>query len=271
MEYGDFIAREGLPEEFRLLTLHFVVLDEDGELQEEVATLQVPYGSSLEAQRLPELPEKEGYYGHWPEIDYSHITESRVLAAEYTKWITALAAKEPGTEEGQAAIMAEGLFYPEDMLEVTEDGEDTYSLRIHTAEGLYRQPVSVRLHQSLLPEHYEIRLLQGENEILAECRTMGSYAVFDMEQPGSFRIVETSPEIPMLYFVLGGGAILLVLILVIRKLVRRGRAKRADKVPGKNAENEAEEPSVGKNTESAAVEQSAGKNAENAAEEQSAE
>lgn len=258
LEYEDFIAREGLPEEFRLLTLHFVVLDEDGELQEEVATLQVPYGSSLEAQRLPELPEKEGYYGHWPEIDYSHITESRVLAAEYTKWITALAAKEPGTEEGQAAIMAEGLFYPEDMLEVTEDGEDTYSLRIHTAEGLYRRPVSVRLHQSLLPEHYEIRLLQGENEILAECRTMGSYAVFDMEQPGSFRIVETSPEIPMLYFVLGGGVALLVLILVIRKLLHCGKAKRADKAAGKNAKSAAEEPSAGENSKSAAEEPSAG-------------
>lgn len=66
LAYEEFSAREGLPEEFRLLTLHFVVLDEDGELQEDVAALQVPYGSSLTADQLPELPEKEGCYGGGP-------------------------------------------------------------------------------------------------------------------------------------------------------------------------------------------------------------
>lgn len=235
LDYGEFVAREGLPEEFNLLTLYFVVLDEDGELQEEVETLQVPYGSSLEARQLPALPEKEGYYGQWPEIDYSHITESQVLAAQYTKWITAIAARELITENGQPGILTEGLFYPENVLEITEDGEGTYSLRIRTAEGFYQRPVSVRLHRSLLPEHYEIRLLQDGKESVTESRVMGSYVVFDMEQPGSFRIVEASSEIPLWYFALGGGAILLVLIPVIRRWSRRRKARRADKAAGERA------------------------------------
>lgn len=263
LNYEDFVAREGLPEEFNLLTLHFVVLDEDGELLEEVETLQVPYGSGLEAQRIPGLPEKEGYYGRWPEIDYSHITESRVLAAEYTKWITALAARDFQTEEGQPGILAEGLFCPENMLEVTKDGEGTYSLEIRTAEGLYGQPVSVRLHQSLLPEYYEIHLLLEGKEVLTESRAMGSYVVFDMEQPGSFKIVETSPEIPLRYFWLGGGAVLLALILVIRKLLRHRKTKRARQ----KADSPVEEQTVRQKADAPAEEQTVRRKADVPAEE----
>lgn len=238
MAYEDFAAREGLPEEFRLLTLHFVVLDEDGELQEEVATLQVSYGSGLAADQMPELPEKEGYYGQWPEMDYSHITESHVLAAEYTKWITALSFRQPELAGEQAAIMVEGLFCPEDTLEVTVEEEDNYRIRIHTADGIYDGPVSVRVHQSLLPEHYEIHLRQENGDVAIESRTMGSYIVFAMEEPGAFRIVEVSPEVPMRYFVLGGVALLLVLILTIRRLLRSRKAKKPGKVDKQEAPEE---------------------------------
>lgn len=230
MAYEDFAAREGLPEEFRLLTLHFVVLDEDGEPQEEVETLQVAYGSGLAADQMPRLPEKEGYYGQWPEMDYSHITESHVLAAEYTKWITALSFRQPELAGEQAAIMVEGLFCPEDTLEVTVEEEENYRIRIHTADGLYDGPVSVRVHQSLLPEHYEIHLRQQDADVTIESRTMGSYIVFAMEEPGAFRIVEVSPEVPGQYFALGGGALLLVLILTIRRLLQRRRSKKPGKV-----------------------------------------
>lgn len=230
MAYEDFAAREGLPEEFRLLTLHFVVLDEDGEPQEEVATLQVSYGSGLAADQMPGLPEKEGYYGQWPEMDYSHITESHVLAAEYTKWITALSFRQSELAGEQAAILVEGLFCPEDTLEVTVEEEGNYRIRIHTADGLYDRPVSVRVHQSLLPEHYEIHLRQEDGDVTIESRTMGSYIVFAMEEPGAFQIVEVSPEMPMRYFVLGGVAVLLVLILAVRRLLRRSKAKKPDKL-----------------------------------------
>lgn len=237
MAYEDFAAREGLPEEFRLLTLHFVVLDEDGELMEEVETLQVAHGSGLADDQMPELPEKEGYYGQWPEMDYSHITESHVLAAEYTKWITALSFRQPELAGEQAAIMVEGLFCPEDTLEVTVEEENNYRIRIHTADGLYDRPVSVRVHQSLLPDHYEIHLRQEEGDVTIESRTMGSYIVFSMEEPGAFRIVEVSSEVPMRYFVLGGGALLLVLILIIRRLLQSRKAKK----PGKVGKQEAPE------------------------------
>ena len=59
---------------------------------------------------------------------------------------------------------------------------------------------------------------------------MGSYVVFGMEQPGSFLIAEISPEIPAQYFVLGGCAAALALILVIRSLLRRRKTKRKSAV-----------------------------------------
>lgn len=257
LTYEEFSAREGLPGEFRLLTLHFVTLDEDGELLEDVAALQVPYGSGLTAQQLPELPEKEGCYGQWPNMDYGCITESQVLAAEYTKWITALSAGSLESGEGQAAILVEGRFYPEDTLEVTQEEGDIYHLKIRTGEGYYERPVSVRLHQSLLPEHYEIRLQQGGKDVAAESRVMGSYVVFDLEHPDSFRVVKVAPRIPMKYYIMGGGIIMLALILVIRGLVKRRKAKRAAGAGGagrpgkkraarKKAEESGEERTAGK-------------------------
>lgn len=229
MSYEEFSAREGLPEEFQLLTLRFVILDEDGEIQEEVESVQVPYGGSLTEEAMPSLPAREGCYGQWPEIEYSHITESHVLAAQYTKWITALALQDQSLPESQAAMMVEGLFYPEDELQVTGGGEDGWEIRICTAEGYYDQPVSVRLRQSLLPEHMEIHLLQGGRENIVPYRIMGSYVVFDMERPGSFRIVETTPEVPLRYFVIGGAVILLGLVLAGRKLLQRRRRKREER------------------------------------------
>lgn len=226
LTYEAFVAREGLPEEFQLLTLHFVILDDEDEIQEEVAALQVPYGSSLAEDQLPELPEKEGCYGSWPEMDYSHITESRVLAAEYTKWVTALEYWNTDQIEDQAVLLVEGEFCPGDELEVTEK-EDVYTVQIRTAEGFYDRPVSVRLHQSLLPKYYEIRLQQEGKDVTIETRNMGSYVVFTMERPGSFSIVSVSPEIPVRYFILGGAALLIVLILIVRRLQKRRRARRA--------------------------------------------
>ena len=224
LSYEAFVTREGLPEEFQLLTLRFVTLDDEDEIEEEIAVMQVPYGSSLEEDQLPQLPEKEGCYGSWPRIDYSCITESQVLAAEYTKWVTALEYWNPDQIEDQAVLLVEGEFCPEDELQVTEE-ENLYEVQIHTADGLYDRPVSVRLHQSLLPKHYEIRLQQEGEDVTIEAGTMGSYVVFAMERPGSFRIVSVSPEIPVAYWILGGAVLLIVLILIIRRLQRRRRAK----------------------------------------------
>ncbi|MDE6517170.1 MAG: hypothetical protein K2L18_04895, partial [Acetatifactor sp.] len=155
-----------------------------------------------------------------------------VLAAEYTKWITALSGETLDSAGGQAAILVEGRFYPEDALQILVDEGDVYDLRVRTAEGFYDQPVSVRLHQSLLPERYEIRLQQDGKNAAIETRVMGSYVVFDLERPGSFQVVSVSSQIPMRYYIMGGGALLLVLILVIRKFVKRRKANQAGDTAG---------------------------------------
>lgn len=246
LSYEAFVTREGLPEEFQLLTLRFVTLDDEDEIEEEIAVMQVPHGSSLEEDQLPQLPEKEGCYGSWPRIDYSCITESQVLAAEYTKWVTALEYWNTDQIEDQAVLLVEGEFCPEDELQVTEE-ENLYEVQIRTADGLYDRSVSVRLHQSLLPKHYEIRLQQEGEDVTIEARTMGSYVVFAMERPGSFRIVSVSPEIPVAYWVLGGAVLLIVLILIIRRLQRRRRAKcapeqKAQRVEPSQSPEQAEQP-----------------------------
>lgn len=136
-------------------------------------------------------------------------------------------------------------------MQITVDEADTYDLRIRTAEGFYDQPVSVRLHQSLLPEHYEIRLLQDGKEFAIESRVMGSYVVFDLEHPCVFRVVKVSPQIPVRYYIMGVGALLLVLILVIRRLIKCRKAKQAGCAAREHADSAGKDQEVRQKEEAA--------------------
>ncbi|MBM6871112.1 hypothetical protein [Pseudoflavonifractor phocaeensis] len=56
----------------------------------EIETFDFSYGDAL--TQLPEIPAKSGCSASWPEMDYSHLTFSRTLDAEYTAYHTALTA-----------------------------------------------------------------------------------------------------------------------------------------------------------------------------------
>jgi len=72
----------GAPDRFSQFQLTFLA---DGQV---IDTISFQYGGSLET--LPEIPAKEGYTAKWPELDYSHLTFSRALEAEYTAYSSAL-------------------------------------------------------------------------------------------------------------------------------------------------------------------------------------
>ena len=82
------LRKDGVPEAFSQFTITFLA---DGE---EVASYKCNYGDYLSADQIPEVPEKEGYYGVWPDYDFSYITGNRVLEAEYEEWTASIASAE---------------------------------------------------------------------------------------------------------------------------------------------------------------------------------
>ena len=80
--FDALCSTEGVPEMFSQLELTFVA---DGVT---VAVIPFRYGEGIES--LPEIPAKKGCSASWPELDYTHLTASQTLEAEYTPYASAL-------------------------------------------------------------------------------------------------------------------------------------------------------------------------------------
>ena len=80
--FDALCSTEGVPELFSHLELTFVA---NGAT---VAVVPFRYGEGIES--LPEIPAKKGYSAAWPDLDYTHLTASQTLEAEYTPYTSAL-------------------------------------------------------------------------------------------------------------------------------------------------------------------------------------
>ena len=80
--FDALCGTEGVPELFSRLELTFAA---DGVT---VAVVPFRYGEGVES--LPEIPAKKGYSAAWPDLDYTHLTASQTLEAEYTPYTSAL-------------------------------------------------------------------------------------------------------------------------------------------------------------------------------------
>ena len=82
VDFDALCSTEGVPELFSRLELTFAA---DGVT---VAVVPFRYGEGIDA--LPEIPAKKGYSAAWPDLDYTHLTASQTLEAEYTPYTSAL-------------------------------------------------------------------------------------------------------------------------------------------------------------------------------------
>lgn len=97
---------EALPEAFRQVTLSF------RQPNRSQVSMNLPIGSVLKIQDLPEVPEKEGYTAQWEgadEIIGSRIYFDKVFAPQYTPYEMTLRSIQV-RENGRPVLLAEGSF-----------------------------------------------------------------------------------------------------------------------------------------------------------------
>ena len=82
VDFDTLCTTPGVPESFSRLELTFVA---DGVV---VEVVPFQYGEGIDA--LPELPAKKGCSASWPDLDYTCLTASPTLEAEYTPYTSAL-------------------------------------------------------------------------------------------------------------------------------------------------------------------------------------
>ncbi|MCM1065701.1 MAG: hypothetical protein NC420_14795 [Eubacterium sp.] len=216
LTYEEFCASEGVPAAFSEFTISFQA---DGK---ELASFQRRYGDSIDREEIPEVPEKEGCYGFWPEFDYTYITGNRVLEAQYENWVASLASEERD-EEGKVRVLVQGEFLPEMRLVLSETPEGTWIAVRGTGETVdFAGSVTVRAvcadPGDTLVELYENG---GYRQIPAE--VMGSYVEFSMECPGAFRLTQKADNSGRLWL---GGAAAAAVVLAAALIVKGVRKRR---------------------------------------------
>jgi len=225
ISYEEFCGIENIPESFRTFT---VVFSADDEVLGET---EVSYGGSIDASELPDIPEKDGYYGVWPEDELEYVTGNMVLEAEYYKWVAALKSEEMD-EAGRSMLLVEGNFLPEYSLS-TETGKGTGGdisfdiVNAETGESVYNEPVEVRILCED-PDRMESHIRNEDGTYTkTETSVMGSYLVFRMDRPGTFRLVKVVNYDLIIKAALAVCVIVFVVVfMLVRKRVKRRRAKR---------------------------------------------
>ena len=226
ISYEELNHMENVPDAFTYFTVTFMADDK------EVAKVNCTYGSRLSDLELPAVPEKEGYYGSWPEIDEAGIRSNTVLNAEYKEWVVSVASEDT-VEGGKAVLMAAGEFYPGASLSVTQE-DGVYRYRVEnpkddTEKGtLYQGEVTLRVYCED-SDNRHILVEKNGNFEKTDSRIIGSYIEFTADAEGTFKIGENSKNSTLLIIGIAAAAVAVIVVIVLlcrRRHVRRNKKKK---------------------------------------------
>lgn len=235
LAYRDLLAIEGLPARFHMMRITFYA-DE-----EEVGTLDCPYGSSVEAKEYPNIPVKEGFYADWDIKEIGRITADEDVTVEYVRYLTTLAGSQL-RDGGQSAVLVDGTFHVGDALEDTKC--ETAGIVIED-----REPEEIVEHwQIAFPEDgngsHQVRYQapQGQTEDIvvyirsdsgwtqAETEMMGIYYLFSIDgNEAEFVICNTTGGIMEYLVYIVAGVLAVVLLIAVIVITGRKKKKRLKK------------------------------------------
>lgn len=104
----------GIPARFISFTATFIADDKIIETQD------VKYGDYTAKIKYPQIPEKDGQFGNWQQIEAEIVTENIVVLCEYKPYITILASEEKNENGKLSLVLAEGEFTDKAKLRITD-------------------------------------------------------------------------------------------------------------------------------------------------------
>jgi len=228
MELNAFLALQNLPDMFRKVTVQFVF--EDG------ATKQVELhpGSSLSANRIPTIPEKDGFTAKWDGLDkadLSNVVFDLTFDAVYIPYSTTIQS-ELTRENGLPIVLAEGAF-TENAAVTLEESEAAPKLpekEILLETWNIQIPEGVDTIRFLLPggvDTADLRILiqKADSTWNDKAFTMdGSYLVFTLSHGETvIALAKTTHSSAVIYAAAAG---LIAIILTVLYLRKQNKAKK---------------------------------------------
>lgn len=228
MELDAFLSLQNLLDMFRKVTVQFVF--EDG------ATKQVELhpGSSLSANRIPTIPEKDGFTAKWDgldEADLSNVVYDLIFDAVYIPYSTTIQSKLT-RENGLPIVLAEGAFTENVAvtLEESEAGPKLPEKEILLEAWNIQIPEGVDTIRFLLPDGVDaadLKLLiqDADGTWRDKAFTMdGSYLVFTLSHgETAIALAKTTHSSAVIYAAAAG---LIAIILTVLYLRKQNKAKK---------------------------------------------
>ncbi len=238
VSYATLLETEGLPSRFRKMKITFYADDE------EVGTVECPYGGSVALEKYPTIPAKEGFYADWDNKELVDVRVDEDVTVEYVRYLTTLAGSWV-RENNQSSVLVDGMFAKEDaitveklgtgselvilpgeeeaeeltecwQIEIPDDGAKTHQIRYQAPWGQ--------------TEGVEIYVQDTAGWRKAETELMGMYFLFPAEG-NSVKIAASVKDQGLMdylvYLVAGGAALLLVIALIVHKMHRKRKARKA--------------------------------------------
>lgn len=234
MSDEEFIENDAVPQRFREVVVTFAA---DGTV---VTELKGIFGQGFDTEDIPEVPEKAGYTGYWPEFDFDRVRADSVLEAEYRPNQSSIASKTT-RGGGMSVVLLNGSFTDCAYLELKEF--EDYGPPIRGVYTLEKWEYTVENDRGrtgdysiryMTPERNNKRgdiaiyVLNGENWVKADTEESGSYTVFDGSgSHGVFAAVEFAPDNTPLYAG-GAAAAVLALLLGIVALAKKRKKRKTD-------------------------------------------
>lgn len=214
--YEALMETEAVADIFRYLTVSFSV---EGDI---IWSDKTPYGGSI--TQVPEVADRDGQYWVWEPFDRSNIVCSMTVEGEYVSPRTTIS-----TGGAIPDYLVEGSFFPHQTLRVTEISDPELGTAVLSSGRAEVQPDyldSLRLRVRCADEGLLYVSEDGAWVRRAYVRD-GSYLVFDLENGGSFALVEM-PQDSSAWWLAGGGAVLLAAAAILVALCRRRKRRRKD-------------------------------------------
>lgn len=237
LSYAELLNIEGIPNDFSLLTITYILEDEDNDSDVILDVQSAKYASLLTSDMFPTVPTKEGFYHVWDKDGADSVVTDMEIIASYERLYTTLAS-DTMLSNGQSAVLVDGQFeadkvftatknyLPSDKmhdcieyweLSIPDDGANIHQVRYLVGDE-YREDIG---------DDFEVYVYSGSAWERVDLDKMGAYSTFDV--PGNdarFQVINIHKELPKYVYYCIAAAVIIIVIILITVIVVRKRHKR---------------------------------------------
>ena len=237
--YEELLTAEKLPTEFWHLKVIYRIEDTYLGMQE------IPFGESLASLQYPEIPERQGYYGVWPDYADKTMTGNLVVEGEYKENVTVVESAEKFLESTKGEYekpyaLVEQIFTEDTILNVTLSDRTPpvqaankeyviYDIALENGGISESDTFAVRIYNPY--QDAEVWAYHDNQWTALESKPRGQYLQVEMTgEKEAFCIIEKK-SYKLMYIIAAAacGVVLILLISFLKKLRTRRRQRKAEK------------------------------------------